>query len=570
MKRIILCLDGTWNSTYAKEKREDGTKVIKPSNVLKLARSVLSKGQGKGINKIPQIVYYDSGVGSLSKFPGRANKLLSFFDEYLGGVWGAGFESNIEEAMTFLINNYNPKDQVYLFGFSRGAATARAITHFIDWMGGSLRKEDVFYLPVLFREYISSEGKSDVNVIKQKIKDRVIKINESRTRHKIIIPFQKWQKININFLGVWDTVLSLGSRFFPYKAPTFYLKTTTANCVLHARQALAIDERRFDFLPSIWEGSSSNTKSIKQKWFAGVHSNIGGGYNHDGLANITFHWMKNELIQIYPDFAFNKLPFSIYKKFIQDELTDSFTLKFKLKDYITNKFGVRRIETSIDDDCDKINLSIDFTALQRMKSDPNKKTKGKLNYPNLDIYRPLTLLSYIKQKGINTILEPFKADPDINDIEINKVEEFLNHVFSPKQILTKSWKQYSGYKVKKNAKYKINLIETQLIYDWTKKSDFAGWLSFQNGKNKWFHAVSRMLSRKRSANIFSVIGIVDGKKIDLGKLWKEAGKKAFEIDFKNYFENESGEEKLYLFVNDVPGFYWNNKGSYTIEVEEKG
>ncbi len=133
MKRLILCLDGTWNSTYKKGKREDGTKVLKPSNVLKLARAIQPiDNQGHH-----QVVYYDTGVGAMSKYPGFANKFLSRIDNYLGGAWGAGFEVNIEDALTFIINNYSAadinklSDEILVFGFSRGAATARALTQFI-------------------------------------------------------------------------------------------------------------------------------------------------------------------------------------------------------------------------------------------------------------------------------------------------------------------------------------------------------------------------------------------------------------------------------------------------------
>lgn len=432
MKRIILCLDGTWNSTYTLSQRKDGSQIIKPSNVLKMARSVKSLARVNGDQKIHQIVYYAQGLGSMSQFSGRANRYLSRLDLILGGVWGAGFETHIEEAMTFLVNNYNPRDQVFIFGFSRGAAAARALTHFIDWMQGIPAKEDVYFLPSLFREYVKSNGTGSTFDFKSQLKAHIIEKNKQRTRHKINLPFQQWQNIKVNFLGVWDTVFALGSRFRFKENTSFHVKKVTAKCVLHARQALAIDERRHDFLPSLWEQSSSETKSLKQRWFAGVHANVGGGYVHDGLANIPFHWMKNELLSVFPNFALNTLPFKKYQKFIQDELTDSFGFWFKFKDFATRSSGIREIISSSFGDHQKAGISIDFTALQRMKSDPDKTTGGIKSYPYLKPYRPTNLLNYIESVGVDTFLKPYQKDSEVKVTELKKVKVLLDDIFPAK------------------------------------------------------------------------------------------------------------------------------------------
>src|SRR5687768_16302447 len=91
-RRIVLCLDGTWNSTYDRKYREDGSTVLKPTNVLKLCRAILPRNLSQG----EQLTYYDTGVGSLAKYPGLANRLLATADKGLGGAYGAGFEGNIE------------------------------------------------------------------------------------------------------------------------------------------------------------------------------------------------------------------------------------------------------------------------------------------------------------------------------------------------------------------------------------------------------------------------------------------------------------------------------------------
>jgi len=91
-KRIVLCLDGTWNNPYDEKQRDDGNKVLRPSNTLKLARAVCPKAA----DEVEQLVYYDIGVGSLAAYPGVANRLLYRADRVLGGGFGAGFEGNVE------------------------------------------------------------------------------------------------------------------------------------------------------------------------------------------------------------------------------------------------------------------------------------------------------------------------------------------------------------------------------------------------------------------------------------------------------------------------------------------
>ncbi|MEM8651645.1 MAG: DUF2235 domain-containing protein, partial [Pseudomonadota bacterium] len=112
--RLIVSLDGTWNSVFKKLEREDKTTVLKPANPLKVARAVLPIDPDNGSS---QITYYDSGVGALGLYPGLSNKLLNFADNKLGGGWGAGFESNVEQAVTFLSHNYTEGVSVFVFGF---------------------------------------------------------------------------------------------------------------------------------------------------------------------------------------------------------------------------------------------------------------------------------------------------------------------------------------------------------------------------------------------------------------------------------------------------------------------
>src|ERR1043165_5320000 len=203
-KRIVLCLDGTWNSSFEEHKRRDGHTVVKPTNPLKLARAVLAYDEKDGML---QITYYDLGVGALAQYPSTSNKLLQKVDRTFGGAWGAGFEGNVEDALNFLALNYEDGDEIFIFGFSRGAAEARAVTEFLEWNRGLPEKEDVYYLPQLFREYVTSKGAAGV-------RDReVAKINDNRSKEKRPLPpIKPFKKARVKYLGVWDTVLALGSR----------------------------------------------------------------------------------------------------------------------------------------------------------------------------------------------------------------------------------------------------------------------------------------------------------------------------------------------------------------------
>lgn len=279
-KRIVICLDGTWQNPYKMRQRDDGSRVLKPTNVLKLARAVRPKGHGDGAI---QLTHYDPGIGALVRYPGPANRILALADRLLGGIWGAGFENGIEEAFRFLVHNHRQGDAVFVFGFSRGAAQARALTRFIDWLGGVPAKGDAYFGPLYFLHWVRSRGAGDPA--------QVITSDGRR-------PDSPLRPVVVELLGVWDTVMALGSRLHTRRGTSggrwrFYLGDEPARCVRHARQALAIDERRYDFMPEIWRGAAED-QTLIQRWFAGSHSNVGGGYVLDGLANIPFRWLADE------------------------------------------------------------------------------------------------------------------------------------------------------------------------------------------------------------------------------------------------------------------------------------
>ena len=389
--RLILCLDGTWNSPFKKVERQDGTKVLKPSNPLKVARAVLpvdSHGNR-------QITYYDSGVGALGLYPGLSNRLLKFADNKLGGGWGAGFEANVEQAANFLANNMTPGAEIYIFGFSRGAAQARALTRFLDWLGGITPKSDAYYMPLFFREYILSRGKANPKDL----------ISQSSGYQ----PFLRLQPFSITFLGVWDTVMALGSRFQASennstKERSFHVDAIPASCVKHARQALAIDEKRYDFRPEIWEESISN-QTLAQRWFPGCHGNIGGSYGNDGLANGALHWIveeaKKQGLQIDDNFLKRYRPYS------RDEISDTYTDVYSIMEFVRRKHGKGIRALSLIPNRNQ--LTIDKSTIERLCSDPeNHKHMNKK-------YRSKGVVDYAKKhkNDKDKFIRSFNLDPNI-------------------------------------------------------------------------------------------------------------------------------------------------------------
>lgn len=406
-RRLVLCLDGTRNNAYQRKRREAGQPVVKPSNVLKLARAVVPLSAQ---DQREQIVYYDIGVGALLRHPGTANWLLYQADSILGGYAGAGFEGNVEDALMFLVHNYRAGDEVFLFGFSRGAATARGVTRFLDWAGGLPEKNDAFYLPQLFRSFVLYRGE-------QTCAEALQKINEDRQKERRPLPpLAPFRKIDVAFLGVWDTVMALGSRFRARGTSTssvsrsFYIDRVPAQCVRNARQALAIDEARFDFRPEIWTDCSGH-QTLRQRWFAGVHSNVGGGYVDDGLANLSFHWILDEAIAsgLDVDRAFA----NIYRGHPFDRLYRSDPWYFQLSDALRRRFG--RGRRPLVGQPPTANLSLSRSAIHRLCADPTAtRENGELVHPDLrKLYRPENLLRFLaSQPDLNAYFDQIELKPE--------------------------------------------------------------------------------------------------------------------------------------------------------------
>lgn len=242
VKNIIICCDGTGN-----EYGDNNTNVVK-------LFSLIEKDPKK------QIAYYDPGVGTFG-VPGAWTKIAKAFTRILGLAFSYGITKNIEDAYEYLMDKYEKGDTVYLFGFSRGAYTVRALAGMLNKCG-LLEKGSNNLIPYASRMYRKDNP------------DAAAGFKKTFSR-----------ECKPHFVGVWDTVKSVGL-FIPRKFPNTKLNKDVAN----GYHALSIDEQRSKFQPNLWDKALPG-QTIEQVWFAGVHSDIGGYYKEDGLSNITLKWM---------------------------------------------------------------------------------------------------------------------------------------------------------------------------------------------------------------------------------------------------------------------------------------
>ena len=261
MKRIVICCDGTWNAPDEKEGDALST------NVVKMAHAVCPIDDAAGVH---QVVYYHRGVGTNWGA-----------DHLVGGALGIGLSNNIEDAYRFLVDNYVNGDELYLFGFSRGAYTARSLAGLIRNCG-ILKKVDSDKIHRAYEIY-RSKGEADAP--------------DAQAAQEFLDQHSK--KVDkIKFIGVWDTVGALGIPgllHFVGKELFEFHDVKLSSIIENAYHALAIDERRQPFQPSLWEKDQADEhQTMEQVWFAGVHSNVGGGYSECGLSDIAFDWMAKK------------------------------------------------------------------------------------------------------------------------------------------------------------------------------------------------------------------------------------------------------------------------------------
>lgn len=282
-RQLIVCCDGTNNTL---------TGGLRDTNVLQLVEELRREGHGQ------QVLYYDPGVGSPDELPptGPVQWLRRKWDRVAGLASGQGIFENITEAYAFLMREYREGDQIWLFGFSRGAFTARSVAGLIN-LFGLLRPEHEVMLPTLLRVYFASaegRGRDAAPTAGRPRRSRDAVAQQIRASFASPVG----QAAAVHFIGVWDTVESVG-------APGLALKISSTGTIVgkrmrHVRHALSLDEHRHPFLPRLYAdadfGEPTGPQSLRQVWFRGVHSDVGGGYDagESGLADAALRWMVDE------------------------------------------------------------------------------------------------------------------------------------------------------------------------------------------------------------------------------------------------------------------------------------
>ncbi|HEU4568586.1 MAG TPA: DUF2235 domain-containing protein [Marmoricola sp.] len=259
VKRLVMCCDGTWNTP---DEVKDGLPC--PTNVVKLALAVADRGE----DGVEQRVFYHPGVGTK-----RSERVR-------GGAFGYGLSRNVRETYRFVVENYEPGDELFFFGFSRGAFTARSAVGLVRNSG------------ILQRAHLDRL-------------DQAYALYRSRAAHprgvEATLFRRSWSwESRIRCIGVWDTVGALG---IPLGGPLAGLvnkrwafhDTQLSSHVDNAFQALAIDEQRRPFVATLWQPSDAPApgQRVEQVWFSGVHSDVGGGYADAALADVALLWMAD-------------------------------------------------------------------------------------------------------------------------------------------------------------------------------------------------------------------------------------------------------------------------------------
>jgi uncharacterized protein (DUF2235 family) len=251
-KKIVLCADGTWDTTTNK------------TNVYRLYKALATSAD--------QIAFYDDGVGA----DGLSITRL------VGGAFGTGLWAKVKQGYTEIAHVYEQGDDLFLFGFSRGAYTARSVAGMIAACGLPTKNFDNSMVDTAFDAYRNKDQRANL----------LAQLNQ---KYEIFTP-------KIKMVGVWDTVGSLGiPAIFGGVGILGYgfLDTALNPNVLNAYHALAIDERRMEFPATLWTSAPAPGQTIEQLWFCGVHSDVGGGEPQDpsdmmALSDIPLAWMMDK------------------------------------------------------------------------------------------------------------------------------------------------------------------------------------------------------------------------------------------------------------------------------------
>lgn len=363
-KRLAVYLDGTWNS------------VDSNTNVWRMRALTAAKSR----DDKPQFVYYSVGVNGV-----------------LGGMLGQGLDDNIRLAYEWLIENYNDGDEIFIFGFSRGAYTARALAGLIA-IDGILKAGSPIGVAELFERYRKGDEETIWKLREMQSSGDAAKLSEQeRWLLKYSLP------ADVKMIGVWDTVgsvgLAAGNIAGISRSQFDYLQTGLRIHILNGYHALAIDEHRKDFVPTLWTvrhpkdpkaviAQPRPLSAVEQRWFVGAHANVGGGYETDLLNQAPLRWLMRKA-------ETNGLAFRTEVELEGDSviapITDSYgKFGYGIYRWISSPYQ-RPIGADPEDRDDgthpTVNETIDVSVFKRWRADPS--------------YRPANLVDWAKRKKVD-------------------------------------------------------------------------------------------------------------------------------------------------------------------------
>jgi uncharacterized protein (DUF2235 family) len=518
MRRLIVCCDGTWQKVTSPY----------PTNVAKLVQAFEPAPEN--------LVFYGEGVGT-----------GNFLDRILGGIFGRGIDKNIQDAYRFLCLNYRPGDQIYLFGFSRGAFTVRSLVGLIRAVG-ILPPHGVRTIPLAYRAYQTAKqdyvenSEAERQGINLRDCDSLTKFRKS-LRDKFQPDYSSREEADITFLGCWDTVGALGipdqlpglpfDQFFNRKYQ--FHNTRLSSKILHARHAVAIDENRKAFDYTRMEPAQNSAgqvlkpDQVKQVWFPGGHGCIGGGTAANSpLSNAALRWMMAEVTALNLGLTFKDGQ-------IEDGLAIDPTI------YFDNA------------------VSFPFPSIKRdipaTTSPQNFHISVQQRWQACSWYRPPALAGFsfgpIPPHPINAS-EPSRA------LAVGETAQFV--------VWARQRSNPTGIAIQAQQTYRIEVSPLQVWQDAKIVCTAAGWQSLVvqdqiSGKPAgrlqarepqtispfwgWFYQVTKIFSREPRANWLELVAEVGGQKYPVG----------LDCTF-----TATTTAPLIAYGNDVAMLYGNNKG----------
>jgi uncharacterized protein (DUF2235 family) len=293
-KNIIFLADGTWNGK-SMDKDSDG--VLESTNVLRLYQNLAGNSVSNAIENEDEKALLDGQTPiQVAKYLHGVGDSDNLITKIAGGSFGAGLISRIVRGYTFISRNYEPGDNIYIAGFSRGAYTARALGGMIakdgllnyDRLNIQSKEEAYRYGFYVWASYREKRQASLASTVINSLWRRVISIGtplHTEDMHR---------EVPIAAIGVWDTVGAMGIPVYANeneRADLFrFADTDLSTKVKRGFHAMALDEHRIDFSPTQW----TPRDGIEQAWFVGSHSDVGGGYPETGLSDIALDWMSQK------------------------------------------------------------------------------------------------------------------------------------------------------------------------------------------------------------------------------------------------------------------------------------